>query len=45
MIHGTEESIKVHMDGLARVVHMRGGIQNSGLPFLVTRMIVWYVTW
>ena len=31
----------VHMDGLERMVQMRGGIQSGGFPMIVQRMIAW----
>jgi hypothetical protein len=33
----------VHVDGLERMVQMRGGIQSGGFPMIVQRMIAWYV--
>jgi len=31
------------MDGLERMVQMRGGIRSGGFPMIVQRMIAWYV--
>ena len=31
----------VHVDGLVRMVQMRGGIQSGGFPMIVQRMIAW----
>lgn len=39
--NGSVESMLIHMDGLERMVRMRGGIQNGGFPMIVQRMIAW----
>jgi hypothetical protein len=31
----------VHMDGLEKMVQMRGGIQFGQFPMIVQRMIAW----
>jgi hypothetical protein len=31
----------VHVDGLERMVQMRGGIHSGGFPMIVQRMIAW----
>src|ERR1700678_1194064 len=32
----------VHMEGLEKMVRMRGGIRSGGFPMIVQRMIAWY---
>ncbi|KAL2072878.1 hypothetical protein VTL71DRAFT_12221 [Oculimacula yallundae] len=39
--NGTAASMIVHMDGLEKMVNMRGGIENGGFPLIVQRMIGW----
>ncbi|KAN0122911.1 Fungal specific transcription factor domain containing protein [Hyaloscypha variabilis] len=39
--NGSVESMLVHVDGLVRMVQMRGGIQSGGFPMIVQRMIAW----
>ncbi|KAK5164585.1 uncharacterized protein LTR77_009791 [Saxophila tyrrhenica] len=44
VVYATEpSSIKVHMDGLAKLVGLRGGMTEAEFPFLIRRMIVWWV--
>lgn len=39
--NGTAASMIVHMNGLERMVNMRGGIEHGGFPLIVQRMIGW----
>ncbi|KAH7363779.1 fungal-specific transcription factor domain-containing protein [Rhexocercosporidium sp. MPI-PUGE-AT-0058] len=39
--NGTAESMVVHMDGLEKMVSLRGGIENGGFSLIVQRMIGW----
>lgn len=40
-MYGDASSYRVHMMGLQRMVHMRGGLKSLGLDGLLERMIVW----
>ncbi|KAF2148602.1 hypothetical protein K461DRAFT_298002 [Myriangium duriaei CBS 260.36] len=40
-MYGTRESYKVHMEGLRRMVMLRGGIRSLGLNGLLSRLVVW----
>lgn len=39
--NGTKESMLVHMDGLEKMVQMRGGLLDGGFPAIVQRLIGW----
>jgi hypothetical protein len=40
-MYGDAHSYHVHMTGLQRMVHLRGGLKNLGLDALLERMILW----
>lgn len=40
-MHGDEQSFRLHMDAVKKMVAMRGGLQSLGLGGLLRRMLIW----
>lgn len=40
-VHGDVQSYRLHMDGLQRMIELRGGLSCLGLGGLLRRMIIW----
>jgi hypothetical protein len=40
-LYGDSKTFHIHMSGLAKMVQLRGGLQNLALDGLMKRMIVW----
>ncbi|CAL3965994.1 unnamed protein product [Diplocarpon coronariae] len=40
-MHGDAASYQIHMGGLAKMVGLRGGLENIGLDGLIKRMVLW----
>lgn len=40
--NGSSEAIKTHIDGLRKMMRMRGGIEASGLNQHIKRYVLWY---
>ncbi|RFU72810.1 hypothetical protein TARUN_9445 [Trichoderma arundinaceum] len=40
-MHGDEESFRMHMNCVKKLVEMRGGLQKLGLGGLLRRMLIW----
>lgn len=40
---GNSSASTVHMEGLKRMVDLRGGIQALGFKGVLQRMVLWYV--
>lgn len=40
-MHGDVQSYQMHMDGLVRMLELRGGLDSLGLGGLLRRMVVW----
>lgn len=40
-MHGDMKSFQVHIEGLRRMVEMRGGLLNLGLNGLLRRIVIW----
>jgi hypothetical protein len=41
--NGSLSSVQVHMDGLEKMVSLRGGLYEGGFAPFVQRLIAWYV--
>jgi hypothetical protein len=33
--------MEVHMNGLEKMVNLRGGLHNGGFPLIIQRMVAW----
>ena len=41
-LNGTISSAAIHMNGLQRMVELRGGLSSLGMSGILRRMVLWY---